>query len=54
MQVIPILRHRVLEAIALAFGATVLAAAVPFAALAQELSKASAEEVGLSSSRLTV
>ena len=52
MQVIPILRHRVLEAIALAFGATVLAAAVPLAALAQELSKASAEEVGLSSSRL--
>ena len=52
MQVIATPRHRLLKAIALTFGATVLAAGAPVAASAQELPKTSAEEVGLSSSRL--
>ena len=52
MQVIATPRHLLLKAISLTFGATVLAGVVPLAAPAQELPKASAEEVGLSSSRL--
>jgi CubicO group peptidase (beta-lactamase class C family) len=52
MQVIATPRHLLLKAISLTFGATVLAGVVPPSTPAQELPKASAEEVGLSSSRL--
>ena len=52
MQVIATPRHGLLRAIALTFGATVLIAGVSLAALAQELPKVSAEEVGMSSARL--
>jgi CubicO group peptidase (beta-lactamase class C family) len=52
MQVIATPRHGLLKVIALTLGATVLIAGGPLAALAQELPKASAEEVGMSSARL--
>ena len=52
MQLIAIPCHRVLKSISVAFGAAVLAAGFPLAASAQDLAKANAEEVGLSSSRL--
>ena len=52
MQIIATPRHGLLRAIVLTFGATVLIAGGSLAALAQELPKVSAEEVGMSSARL--
>lgn len=52
MQVLATPRHGHLKAIALTFGALVLIAGSSLTSLAQELPKASAEEVGMSSARL--
>ena len=52
MQVLATPRHGHLKAIPLTFGALVLIAGSSLTSLAQELPKASAEEVGMSSARL--